>query len=193
MSSESAKVVFAVNYKVMSTSVLSIVHALDHDGEILFEPDVPKAYGNPFNELSRSEQEARLADYTRVLIVRNPFARLYSAWSNKFPEKAANFCEHRLRASGEEYYYCDTSAVRWARIGQRFFKHAGVPVPETSREQLLGVTWRMFLNGVLDEAVFDMHWEPQVCDQLQVDEVSEVLRLQNSYCSDSIHQLHYHT
>jgi hypothetical protein len=145
--------VFAINPKVMSTSSKLVAYALDHENE------VPRTIPNKreLTYLGRLDNPGEFVrNARRVLFIRNPYARLYSAWTNKYRDMPGT-C--KLRRAGLK---CDPFYDLWVDIGRKILAHGGVPVPEAEQDVLKAVTWELFLNAVLDEVVGDKHWRTQV-------------------------------
>jgi hypothetical protein len=156
---------FAINPKVMSTSSKLVAYALDHNGTI--PTSIPRrehlTYLGPWSD---SANRKKLDEYKRVLFIRNPYARLYSAWTNKYRDmpSTCKVVNGRMK--------CNTFYDNWVRLGQRMYKHAGMTPPEDTNDLLSGVTWEMFLEAVLSRAAVDRHWTNQVqccCDGAVLD------------------------
>lgn len=148
--------------QVMSTSSKLIVFALDHNGTIPSSIP-PHSQLDYLNDLpSRDEKDARLAAYERVLFVRNPYARLYSAWKNKYVDMPGT-CKNVSAPDGTFKRKCDPFFDNWIRLGYAIYKFHNMPAPAYDLDLLRGVTWRMFVDAVLAGAVTDKHWATQVC------------------------------
>jgi hypothetical protein len=155
ITSESHKIIFAVNPKVMSTSSKLIAWALDNNGTI--RSRIPRrehlTYLGPVSEAANQQ---KMDEYQRVLFIRNPYARLYSAWTNKYRDMPSTCKEENGKMRCNPFY------DRWVSLGLEMYKHAGMTPPEDSNDMLRGVTWEMFLEAVLSRAAVDRHWTNQV-------------------------------
>lgn len=143
----------------MSTSSKLIVDALRHEGRVRssIPPHDQLLY---LNEAPRDAQAHMLATYDRVVFIRNPYSRLYSAWTNKFRDMP-DTCTTRMEG-GVPVLKCNIFYDNWVHIGSRVLRHAGLAVPEEGQEVLRAVTWPLFLNAVLAGVAKDRHWINQV-------------------------------
>ena len=149
-----------MNPKVMSTSSKLIVDALRHNGTI---PSEIPTHGKLqyLNEAPKDKQERMLRDYTRVIFIRHPYARLYSAWTNKYRDMPGT-CKNVTNSRGEVVVRCNQFYNNWVALGRKMLANAGIEVPADSQAVLRAVTWHIFLDGVLDGAAHDKHWKNQV-------------------------------
>lgn len=146
--------------QVMSTSSKMIVDALRHNGVVR---DRIPTHGELqyVNEAPAAHQAEMFATYERVVFVRNPYARLYSAWTNKYRDMPGT-CKNVTGSKGDTRVKCNEFYNNWVSIGRRIYSHAGLVAPEDTQELLRGVTWPMFINAVVAGAARDRHWITQV-------------------------------
>lgn len=140
------KVVIAENPKVMSTTVKPILETLSgHPGNVRADSSLVKYLaGMPPEEVHNI-----LDTYKRVVFLRHPFSRVYSAWKNKFVQNAL-VC----RKSG-----CETGARMWVGKATEALTHAGMNVTGMSSVELLeALTWDRFVSAVLHGHISDRHW-----------------------------------
>jgi hypothetical protein len=124
--------------------------------------------------LTEDARREALSSFERVLVVRNPFTRLYSAWHNKFHDGVGR-CK-----GGRDRVYCGywkPLALRLLRLSalapEQAVEGVGatwVPSDEealqmSSSAVLAMVTWPLFLRAVVfsnSEKAREGHWAPQV-------------------------------
>jgi hypothetical protein len=123
-----------------------------------FKREGVKRHPMVFRDLYKRGQGTALATFERVVVVRNPFARLYSAWHNKFFDGLA-FCQ---RSDRDAHPYC----VQWGNLARLVVRAAAVStagVNVTRPVELMGlVTWPAFLNATMFHGVNEPHWTLQV-------------------------------
>ena len=156
---DEARVVFAINPKVMSTSSKLIVDALKNDGVVPHHIPAHEAL-NYLAEASVEKQREVLANYTRVMFIRNPYARLYSAWTNKYRDMPDTCKEVVVR--GETRVRCNPFYRNWVNLGIKMLEHSSIDLPDNDQDILRAVKWHVFLKGVIDQAAQDKHWKNQV-------------------------------
>lgn len=159
------RVVFAASPKVMSSSILYLLDGLANNGS-LRDPSVPllRIHVNRTGNLPPEQQDHILSRSTRVAFVRNPFTRVHSAWVNKF-ELLAEFGCWRTDGGKEK---CFPDVGVFSPVGRRMLEYAGEVVPKRPLEVLRRVTWPIFLRGILEGNITDMHWNLQVSHTVYV-------------------------
>ena len=158
--SEEASVLFAINPKVMSTSSKLIASALAHDGVVPTRIPAHVELNYAFDAW-KSAGQRRFKDYTRVMFIRNPYARLYSAWTNKFRDMPGT-CKNVTISNGEVKLKCNQFFSQWVGMAETILKRAKLPVPDNDQAALTAITWPIFLQAVLNNVVYDKHWRNQV-------------------------------
>ena len=101
-----------------------------------------------------------MRNYNRVLFVRNPNARLYSARSNKFRDMPKTCYEDQYGR------HCDPHYRNWRNLAEKLLVSQGgsrETLSDDPQVLLASITWPMFLKGVLDGVIVDRHWIMQVC------------------------------
>ena len=157
--SDEGRVIFIKNAKVMSTSSKLIVDALRNDGVV--PSIVPHVHDLPYlAQLPDSEQDLRLDSYHRVVFIRNPYARLYSAWTNKFRDMPST-CRN-LTERGRTRMVCDMYYRHWVEMSVAVLEALDLEVPDNAQDILREVTWPRFIQAVVTGDVYDTHWALQV-------------------------------
>ena len=107
----------------------------------------------------RRYQLLRDPTYERILFVRNPYTRVFSAWVDKF-QGTYEVCKSGV---------CDKGQFRpWLQMSVKILEHNGVSADSISRLRedpaalLKAVTWPRFLRSVLAKKAADRHWREQV-------------------------------
>ena len=156
--SDPAKLVIVKNPKVMSTSSKFIIDALNNDGVVpKFAPNVGDS--TIMGKLSMAERKRRLQGYEIAAFIRNPYARMYSVWTNKVRD-SIGACP--VTKDGKRH--CTDVYRNWVRNSKRILGKLAVPFNATGDPDgvLRLMTWPRFLEGVLLHAVWDKHLEEQV-------------------------------
>lgn len=157
-----AKVIFAVNPKVMSTSSKLMVDAIKRGGVVPTKIPPREDLDYTINAW-KNAYKPQFADYTRVMFIRNPYARLYSAWTNKFrdmPDTCRNVTS--AKKPGVVEYKCNMFYSLWVSAARKILTHEHEPIPANDQDILRAITWEKFLRAVVDQVIQDKHWRNQV-------------------------------
>ncbi len=96
--------------------------------------------------------------FERVVFVRNPYTRLFSAWRDKF-QGTAEQCRTSCSMAYLKYWYT---------FARRILEYSGLSVEEIAALRkdkgsfFAAVTWPRFLKAVLARKVVDRHWRDQM-------------------------------
>ncbi|XP_071489739.1 carbohydrate sulfotransferase 9-like [Diadema antillarum] len=141
------KLMYCVVPKVSCTSwkrLFAVLHGLVDDVDELKNPHVfTRKYFTWMSQLPLAKREEVLRTYTKFLFVRNPYARILSAYRDKFGNQGSPW---------------SLSAKQWLK------KH-------TSDPPIGGVTFSQFVTYYLQDSQKNMHWEDmnKICDPCTID------------------------
>nr|XP_054756837.1 carbohydrate sulfotransferase 11-like isoform X1 [Lytechinus pictus] len=170
---EEQKLLFCYIPKVGCSNWKRVLMVLDGKRDVMDDITSREAHAHNgitrFGMISKEEQEYRLQNYRKVMFVRNPLARVVSAYKNKFADLAV----YR------------TAPPVFHKFGKRIvkrYRNNPSPLALTTGENVTFAEFVTYLTNKNERLEFDRHWKEmyKLCSPCQI-HYDFIGKLENAY------------